>query len=285
MVGKLLAIAALGLLIVTCSVRLSVVDGESMAPSIRAGDIVVTISVPNQQVSVGDILLVDEGGRRLLHRLRISDGGHLWMQGDASVSGDSRPVRRSDVLGHLALVIPTSHIVRAVRTAARFTDSWPLSISLASSGGASAELGPRSTVGADTQGRLLPGGYALWSIALSACSASGSSCAANYALRLDSSAFAALLPPAGSVGTASQALARALRITTRCQPLSGGAWTEAGDRFTGEWSATDLASGLLAQQSGAAVRSGVRCEVKATLLGVPAAAGGSIALPLLWGPV
>ena len=282
--GKLLAVAAFGLLCVLCGVRLSVVDGESMAPSIRAGDSVVTISLPNQQLSVGSILLVSEGGRRLLHRLRVIDGDRLWMQGDASVSGDSRPVRRSDVLGHLALVIPTSHIFHALRAAARFTDSLPISLSLASGGGASAELGPRSTVGADTQGRLLPGGYALWSIALSACSASGSSCAANYALQLDSSAFAALLPPAGSVGTASQALARALRIATRCQPLSGGAWTEASDRFTGEWSATDLASGLLTEQSAAAARSGVRCEVKVTLLGVPAATGGSLALPLLWGP-
>jgi hypothetical protein len=131
---------------------------------------------------------------------------------------------------------------------------------------------------------LRPGGHAFWSIALSACGASGSSCAANYALRLDSSAFAALLPPVGGVGDASQALARALRIATRCQPLSGGAWTEASDRFTGEWSATDLTSGLLVQQSGAAVRSGVRCEVRATLLGVPAAGGGSVELPLLWGP-
>ena len=281
---KILAIAALGILFVTCSVRLSVVDGESMAPSIRAGDIVMTISVPNQQVSVGSILLVNEGGRHLLHRLRMIDGDRLWMQGDASVSGDSRPVQRSDVLGHLGLVIPTSHIFHALRAAARFTDSWPISISLASSAGAIAELSPRSTVGADAQGRLLPGGYALWSIALSACSASGSGCAANYALRLDSSAFASLLPPAGSTGNASQALARALRIATRCQPLSGGVWSEAGDRFTGEWSATDLASGLLVQQSGVAARSGVRCEVKATLLGVPAAAGGSLALPLLWGP-
>ena len=281
---KLLVVAALALLSVMCGVRLSIVNGESMAPNIRAGDIVMTISVPNQQVNVGSILLVKEGDRRLLHRLRMIDGDRLWMQGDASVSGDSRPVRRSDVLGHLALVIPTSHIFHALRAAARFTDSWPISISLASGGGAIAELGPRSTVGADAQGRLLPGGYALWSITLSACSASGSSCAANYALRLDSSALTALLPPAGSVGTASQALARALRIATRCQPLSGGAWTDASDRFTGEWSATDLASGLLAQQSGAAVRSGVRCEVKTTLLGVPATTGGSFVLPLLWGP-
>lgn len=255
-----------------------------MAPSIRAGDTVVTIGLPTDQLRVGNILLVRDGERRLLHRLRAVRGEQLWMQGDASLSRDSRPVQRSDVLGQLALVIPTSHLYRAIRTAASFTASLPVRILLKSSGGVVAELGTRSVSGADSQGRLLPGGYALWSITLSACGISGSSCAATYALRIDPVGFAALLPPAGSVGDASQALARALRIATRCQELTGGAWTETSERFTAEWSGSDLASGVLTEQSASAVRSGLRCEVKVTLLGVPGATGGSLALPLLWGP-
>ncbi|RLT27886.1 MAG: hypothetical protein DWI49_02285, partial [Chloroflexi bacterium] len=91
------------------NVRLSIVDGESMAPSIRAGDSVVTIGLPTDQLRIGSILLVRDGERRLLHRLRAMSGEQLWMQGDASLSGDSRPVQRSDVLGQPALVIPTSH--------------------------------------------------------------------------------------------------------------------------------------------------------------------------------
>jgi hypothetical protein len=266
------------------NVRLSIVDGESMAPSIRAGDSVVTIGLPTDQLRIGSILLVRDGERRLLHRLRAMSGEQLWMQGDASLSGDSRPVQRSDVLGQLALVIPTSHLFRAIRTAASFTASLPISVLLRSSGGVVVEQGARSVSGADTQGRLLPGGYALWSITLSACGVSGSRCAATYALRIDPVGFAALLPPAGSVGDASQALARALRIATKCQALAGGAWSEMSDRLTAEWSGSDQASGLLAEQSAAAARSGLRCEVKVTLLGVPAATGGSLALPLLWGP-
>ena len=266
------------------NVRLSVVDGESMAPSIRAGDSVVTIGPPIGQLRIGSILLVRDGERRLLHRLRAMSGEYLWMQGDASLSGDSRPIQRSDVLGQLALVIPTSHLFRAIRAAASFTTSLPISVSLKSSGGVVAEQGVRLISGADTQGRLLPGGYALWSITLSACGVSGSRCAATYALRIDPVGFAALLPPTGSVGDASQALARALRIATRCQGLAGGVWTETSDRFTAEWSGSDQASGLLTEQSAAAARSGLRCEVKVTLLGVPAATGGSLTLPLLWGP-
>lgn len=255
-----------------------------MAPSIRAGDSVVTIGPPTDQLKIGSILLVRDGERRLLHRLRRMSGEQLWMQGDASLSGDSRPVQRSDVLGQLALVIPTSHLFRAIRTAASFTASLPVSVSLKSSGGVVAEQGARSIFGADAQGRLLPGGYALWSITLSACGVSGSRCAATYALRIDPVGFAALLPPTGSVGDASQALARALRIVTRCQGIAGGVWTETSDRFTAEWSGSDPASGLLTEQSAAAARSGLRCEVKVTLLGVPAATGGSLTLPLLWGP-
>lgn len=106
-----------------------------MAPSIRAGDSVVTIGPPTDQLKIGSILLVRDGERRLLHRLRRMSGEQLWMQGDASLSGDSRPVQRSDVLGQLALVIPTSHLFRAIRTAASFTASLPVSVSLKSSGG------------------------------------------------------------------------------------------------------------------------------------------------------
>jgi hypothetical protein len=268
----------------TYSVRLSVINGESMAPSIRAGDSVVTVGASTDQLRIGRVLLVRDGERQLLHRLRAIKGEELWMKGDASLSSDSRPVQRSDVLGQLALVIPTSYLFHAIRTAASFTASLPISVTLKSSGGAAAEQGARSISGADAQGRLLSGGYALWSITLSACGVSGSWCAATYALRVDPIAFAALLPPAGSLGDASQALARALRIATRCQGLTGGAWTETSDRFTAEWSASDRVTGLLAEQSAAAAQSGLRCEVKVTLLGVPAAAGGSLALPLLWGP-
>ena len=284
MVRAVLVAIVIGAVCALFNVRLSIVDGESMAPSIRAGDSVITISVPTDQLRVGSVLLVRDGERRLLHRLRAIEGDQLFLQGDASLSGDSRPVQRSEVLGQLALVIPTSHLLRAMRTAAHFTASLPISISLASTGQAVAELGARSVVGADAQDRLLPGGYALWSVTLSACGVSGSVCAATYALRVDPVAFATRLPSLGSAGDAPQALARALRITTRCQGLGGGVWTEASDRFTAEWSASDQVTGVLTEQSAAAAREGLRCEVKLTLLGVPAATGGSLALPLLWGP-
>ncbi len=276
------------LLLVACSsalqVRLSVVDGESMAPSIRAGDSVVTIGVPVDRLSIGSVLLVRDGDRRLLHRLRALRGDELWLQGDASLDGDRRSLRRSDVLGQLVVVIPTSHLVRAIRAAASFTASLPLSVSLQSGAGASAQLGTRTLSGADAQGRLLPGGWVLWPMTLSACTTAGTPCAPTYVLRIDPSRFVALLPSTGSIGDPSQALARSLRVSTRCQSLAGGPWVEASDRFTAEWSASDPQSGVLTEQTAAAARLGLRCETKLTLLGVPAATGGLIALPLIWGP-
>lgn len=268
-----------------CGARISLVEGESMAPTIRAGDAVVTLSQPFGAPSVGSILLVESEGRRLLHRLARYEEGSLWMKGDASVSGDSRPVSRSNVLGTLAVVIPTSYLYRALRATAQFTAELPVSMSISSAAGVSAEQGPKYTFGADAQGRLLPGAYALWSVLLSACSDTLGACPGSYALRIDPAQFAGLLPPAGSVGTPAQALARALRITTRCQSVGGsGAWNETSDLFTAEWSEANGSSGLLATHEGAVAQGGIRCEVKALLLGSLPASGGSLTLPLSWGP-
>jgi hypothetical protein len=201
------------------------------------------------------------------------------------VSGDSRPVNSSDVLGTLAVVIPTSFLYRALRATAQFTAELPVSMSISSASGVSAEQGPKYTFGADAQGRLLPGAYAMWSVLLSACNETLDACPGSYALRIDPAQFAALLPPVGSVGTPAQGLARALRITTRCQSVGGsGAWNEASDLFTAEWSEVNGSSGLLATHQGAAAQGGIRCEVKALLLGSLPASGGSFTLPLSWGP-
>jgi hypothetical protein len=268
-----------------CGARISLVEGESMAPTIRAGDAVVTLSQPFSTPSVGSVLLVESEGRRLLHRLARYEEGSLWMKGDASASGDSRPVSSSDVLGTLAVVIPTSYLYRALRATAQFTAELPVSMSISSAAGVSAEQGPKYTFGADAQGRLLPGAYALWSVLLSACSDTLGACPGSYALRIHPTQFAVLLPPVGSVGTPAQALARALRITTRCQSVGGsGAWNETSDLFTAEWSEANGSSGLLAMHQGAVAQGGIRCEVKALLLGSLPASGGGFTLPLSWGP-
>lgn len=276
------------LLLLVCGqlgLRISVVEGESMAPAIRAGDTVLTIAPIFGAPQRGSILLVETDRRRILHRLHDVSGTQLWLKGDASANPDTQPVRQSQVRGVLALLFPTSYVYRVIRAAAEFTARVPIQMELTSAGGAIAEQGPRYTFGADSLGRLAPGAYALWSVLLSACHNVDDRCAESYALRIDPQQFSALIPASGSPGSSAQALSRALRIATRCQSArDGGAWVEAADLFTAEWRSDLPSSGLLALQPAAAVRAGVRCEVKITLLGSFAASLGSITIPLRWGP-
>lgn len=281
-IARLVVVATL--VLAALGTRISIVDGESMAPTIRAGDAVITVAPLFGSPPAGSVLLIEAEGRRLLHRLVRSQGGSLWMKGDASVSEDSSPIQPKEVLGTLALVIPTSHLYRAIRVAARFTSAVPVDVQIASSAGVTAEQGPRYTFGADAQGQLPPGAYAMWSMLLTACGGVTGACPGSYSLQIDAAQFSAVVAPVGSVGTPSQALARSLRIATRCQAASGGAWTQTSDLFTSEWSASDANSGMLATHDGATAKSGIRCEVKVTMLGSVAASFGAIGIPLKWGP-
>ena len=62
--------------------RLALVQGESMAPALRAGDVVV-VRRTRRRVHVGDVVVVELPGRplgvkRLVHR--VDDG--WWVEGD-----------------------------------------------------------------------------------------------------------------------------------------------------------------------------------------------------------
>jgi signal peptidase len=80
----------------------------SMAPAVRAGDVVVV--EPARRPRPGTIVLVDDPavpGRRLLHRLvRVRPDGTLVTKGDANRVADSAPVPPGNVLGAVRLRIP-----------------------------------------------------------------------------------------------------------------------------------------------------------------------------------
>jgi signal peptidase len=284
--GSLLGFVAVALLL-SSGVRASLVTGQSMTPAISAGDIVVTLRPSvGERFKVGTILLYERGGEQLLHRVVAIDGEGLWMKGDASVDRDSEAVQRAAVHGTLLLVIPTSLPWRGFTAAARFTRSISLDLSLASAPGSSMQLESTRLFGSDGQGRVTVGGYETWTLLLYGCTSSGTGCAASYELRINPEQFIALLPATGSVGTSGQSLARSLRVNTRCRAaaLASGSWTEMSDLLTAEWDATSAATGQLAISDLASARAGVRCEVRATLLGVVSSSGGSVSLPLIWGP-
>ena len=272
-----LAAAGLGL-------RIVLVVGESMAPSLRSGDVAVTVAATAIDAQRGSILLVarhDPDRTLLLHRVVEHGVGWRLLRGDASRSVDAERFTDADVRGRLVAVIPLSAIppLAAVLrrftawTAATFAAQRSLSLSVAAAAGASVALEGVSISGGSAAGELLPGATATWSLLLRPCSAtSGSLCGPSQSLRIDPDRFS---PLAGTPG-----LARALRLAARCQDPDGAAWREAGDLFTAEWSAALPSTGLLVP----GLATATRCELRATLLGALDAQAASLTLPLLWGP-
>ena len=88
----------------------TVVMSGSMEPRIHVGDVVVTRTVPVEQLRTGHVLLVDDPTgthARLLHRLeRVSPDGALVLHGDANADPDSTPVSADAVHGVGTLRVP-----------------------------------------------------------------------------------------------------------------------------------------------------------------------------------
>jgi signal peptidase I len=94
------------------STRYAVVDGASMEPGLRRGDLVVVRS--GSKPTVGDVVLYRNTtlGVQVLHRVVGIDGGRLVLRGDANDFVDDARPRASDVLGSYWFSIP--HIGAAV---------------------------------------------------------------------------------------------------------------------------------------------------------------------------
>ncbi len=85
------------------------VMSDSMAPGIRAGDVVVARPVPARDVQVGNVVLVsdpDHPGRMRLHRLVATVDGALVLKGDADPKADATPIPAADLQGVAFLRIP-----------------------------------------------------------------------------------------------------------------------------------------------------------------------------------
>jgi len=87
------------------------VMSDSMAPAVRAGDIVVTMPLTDPAISLGHVILVDDPdheGRLRLHRLvDVTADGQFTTQGDANASADSSPVKPEDVRGLAVIRVPS----------------------------------------------------------------------------------------------------------------------------------------------------------------------------------
>lgn len=86
------------------------VMSDSMAPAVRAGDIVVAMPIPDLAASPGRVILFedpDHPGRLRLHRLvAFTPDGLLITRGDANAAADSSTVEPDDVRGLAVMRAP-----------------------------------------------------------------------------------------------------------------------------------------------------------------------------------
>jgi hypothetical protein len=88
--------------------------GWSMLPTVWPGDTLVIESVRQDQVRIGDLVLVGRDGRLCAHRVICTAGdpenSHWITQGDAMPAPD-RPVIGSELLGRVAYLIRAGKLV------------------------------------------------------------------------------------------------------------------------------------------------------------------------------
>jgi signal peptidase I len=271
------ALAAV-LFVQAAGVRVLAVSGNSMAPLIHNGDVVL-IARAWSGGNVGEIVLVQRpsDGELLLHR--VIDRGRGWRttKGDASSSPDSERIPETKLLGGLALVIPTGLLgsLPINGVLAQFTDARTTGLVITSAPGARAQIEAPLLLGGDAAGQLLPGGSATWSLTLSPCplGLAGECAGSTSTLRIDPIRFPEI---------AASGIARSLRISTRCRALGGSSWATSADLFTSAWSAANPLTGRLASLAHGSPPQ--ECQVSITLLGSLAAASSAMQLPLRWGP-
>lgn len=89
-----------------------------MKPALHDGQVIAGFS--GQAFRVGDVVVVDHGGKELIKRVIRTDHGKVWVEGDnLSHSTDSRHfgwIAKSDILGTMKYIIPVAQDPPAVRT-------------------------------------------------------------------------------------------------------------------------------------------------------------------------
>ncbi len=100
------------------------VTGHSMAPFLRAGDIVTITPRPHRRPSLGDVVLFSAGpGRVLLHRIVGRAGDRLFARGDAAPALDPS-FGREELLGFVTHVERQGRRRRLGLGPERYTIAW-----------------------------------------------------------------------------------------------------------------------------------------------------------------
>lgn len=92
--------------------RPMVVAGDSMAPTIEKGDVVVMVETPVEEIRPGDVVARDDGPATLVHRVedvaRPGQGQALALStaGDANETADPTPFLVEGTVGRVVATLP-----------------------------------------------------------------------------------------------------------------------------------------------------------------------------------
>lgn len=112
LVRRALGLGALGVLI-TCAWCHGVlfVEGGSMRPALRPGDVVVFRRV-GRAPSIGDVAVFEHDSTLVVHRVvGVTRGGALCTRGDANDGPDPGAVQPEQLRGRVVLVVPSGSVV------------------------------------------------------------------------------------------------------------------------------------------------------------------------------
>lgn len=99
--------------------RLDTVRSGSMSPAIKTGDLVISSSVQDEDVHVGDVIIFRHDGVLICHRVIETNlsQGLILTQGDANEGPDPFFVGYDDVVGEVGTVLPSvGHAVSFLRS-------------------------------------------------------------------------------------------------------------------------------------------------------------------------
>lgn len=114
-------------------------SGQSMEPTLQAGDMIITRQVAVNDLRPGDIIMFDGGDNHVMHRIVAIEGGAageatLITRGDNNDANDP-PVPEGAVVGKLIYEVPfTAHIPVDLSGTGLFVAEWLLSVALVTLG-------------------------------------------------------------------------------------------------------------------------------------------------------
>jgi signal peptidase I len=115
-----IVVIVLGLVYFLPGYDMYVVRSDSMTPTFRAGDFIITVppgSFLNGKIHLGSVVTFSYDSNRITHRVIAVNGSNLTTKGDANDDPESKPVELSQVTGVYLFKIPfAGYVNRFIRT-------------------------------------------------------------------------------------------------------------------------------------------------------------------------